>query len=147
MTNTYQPTRLTGLGDGPNDPQQLMVNESTGALLCDIGSGEITAPDTITLQGTVATEPATSIKATSVLTPAASSETVTALGLTVVSTVSKILIWASAAGVTMNYNAAAISGSIPVPTTPLALDCNAADLALVPLLGNASITVNVNQKG
>jgi hypothetical protein len=129
------------------EEQAVMTNTETGALLVDIGSGDITAPDTITLQGTVTTNPAASVKGTAVLTPTATSQTVGALGLTVVDTVAKILIWASAAGVTMNYNAAAAAGSIPVPTTPLALDCNAADLALLQMIGNASITVALIQEG
>ncbi len=147
MTNTYQPTRLTGMGEGPTDPQQLQVNTETGALLVDVGNGTFAVPGTMVLEGTVATTPATSVKNMAVLTPTATSETVGTLGLSIISTISKVLLWASAAGVTMNYNAAAISGSIPVPTTPLALDCNAADLALLQLLGNATITVNVIQMG
>ena len=142
--STYQ---LTTLSPMAGEEQAVMTNTETGALLVDIGSGTITAPSTITLQGTVATTPATSTKSTAVLTPTATSQTVVALGLTVIDTVAKILIWASASGVTMNYNAAAAAGSIPVPTTPLALDISAADLALLQLLGNATITVNVIQQG
>jgi hypothetical protein len=126
---------------------EFQINTATGAVLVDIGSGTITAPATITLQGTVATKPATSTKGMAVLTPTGTSQTVTALGLSIVSTVAKILIWASAAGVTVNYNGPATSGSIPVPTTPTALDISAADLALLQLLGDATITVNIVQEG
>jgi hypothetical protein len=148
--STYQATRVGGVGVNPNDSQQLQVNTETGALLVDVGNGTFTVPGTMVLEGTVDTAPATSIKSTAVLTPADTSKPVTGaggLGLTVVSTVAKIILWASGAGVTMNYNAAATSSTVQVPITPTEMDCNAADLALVQLLGNASLTVNLIQLG
>jgi hypothetical protein len=152
MSNTYQGTRIGGVGVNPSDPQTLQTNVESGALLCDVNivTGTITAPDSIELTGEVSTAPATSIKGMAVLTPADTSKAVSGgggLGLSVVGTVSKIVIWASAAGGTMNYNGAATSSTVPVPTTPLALDCNAADLALLQLLGNATLTVNIVQMG
>jgi hypothetical protein len=128
----------------------LQVNTETGALLVDVGNGTFTVPGTMDLEGTVATEPATSVRATSVLTPAATSKPVSGdggLGLAIIETTAKVVLWASAAGAYLAYNGAASSASIPIPTSPLALDCNAADLALLQMIGDGSKTVFVIQEG
>jgi hypothetical protein len=135
---------------------QPSYNNTTGAQLVDINGVAITIPATVTLQGTVTTQgtasttPATSIKGTAVLTPAGSSKAVSGaggLGLTIVSSVAKIIVWASAAGAYLAYNGAASNASIPIPITPMSLDCNATDLALLQMIGNSTITVNVIQQG
>jgi hypothetical protein len=94
-----------------------------------------------------ATVPASSVSAMQVLTPTATSKTVGTLTLTIVASVKTITIWASSTGVTMNYNAAATAGSVAVPTTPMEMDVNSADLALLQFLGNGTLTVNIIQLG
>ncbi len=157
---SYQATRIGNVDVNVNDPKELMVNTATGALLVDV-SGTISFPDSVQVNplgidqvtpgaNIVLAKPATSVKSMAVLTPAGTSKAVSGaggLGLTIISTVAKVLLWASSSGVTMNYNAAATSSTVPVPTAATELDISAADLALLQLLGNSEITVNVIQFG
>jgi hypothetical protein len=159
-TMSYAATRIGSVGISPTDAQTLQVNTATGALLVDV-SGTISFPDSVQINplgidqvtpgaNVVASKPAASVKGTSVLTPAAASKAVSGaggLGLTIISTVAKIVLWASAAGAYLAYNGAASSASIPIPTVPLTLDCNATDLALIQLIGDGSKTVFVVQQG
>jgi hypothetical protein len=101
--------------------------------------------------GSVKTNPGTSIKALQVLTPTNVSQVIgtsgnTGLGLTITAQVSRLLLWASASGINMAYNTAATNTTIPVPTTPMAIDCNATDLALIQMIGDGAKTVNVIQQ-
>jgi hypothetical protein len=82
-----------------------------------------------------------------VATPADTSKTLAQLGLTVAAGCKRLILWASGAGVTVNYNGAATAGTIPVPTQPWTLDCQAADVSLLQFLGNGALTLNVVQMG
>lgn len=83
--------------------------------------------------------PATSLVGMAKATATSANLTTTGLGVTIPPTTRKIVVSASSAGTFWNYNgAASSSSSVPVPTTPLALDCNATDAALLNFYGQAS---------
>jgi hypothetical protein len=96
------------------------------------------------------TPPAISVKGIKALvSPATTGKYVSGVGglaLTIAAGVLRILVWASASGVYMDYNQLATSASMPVPTTPFAIEINATDLALISLLGDGSKTVSIIQQ-
>ncbi len=100
-----------------------------------------------TVHSEVCTIPGDSVKQTTVFTPAASSKTLGTLSVAIVAAVVRIVVWAASTGTYLNYNAAASSSTIPIPTTPTEIHINAADLALMQFLGNASINVYLIQAG
>ena len=59
----------------------------------------------------------------------------------------RIIIWASAAGVYINYNAAASANTMPVPSSPFAIDINATDAALLYAIGDAAKKLNIVFQG
>lgn len=132
------------------------VNESTMAILVDIGQGNITAPATLTLEGSVAvgsgnvsavTTPGTSPLSLARVVPGNSSANLAALSAAAPVGTKRLTVWAPSGGVTMNLGANATANSVQVPTAPLTLDCSQAAAGQLTFLGNNAAPLDLIFQG
>ena len=91
--------------------------------------------------------PGISVLGVAIVAPAITSKTLAELSVTVPAGTKRITMYASAAGITWNYNAAATAGTLAVSASPTIIDINATDLALLQFLGDATKTLNLIFQG